>query len=211
MSAEKVAAGLRRDAAGATKRTVIRLETGDLEFEERLRGDIQFQASAAAVNQGASGDHQAARLFDNADRLSCGAARRPDIFNDENSLAGPDLEAAAQDHLSGPVALRKKGSHSEGSCDLVTNQDSAERRRGNTIHGEIVKLGGQGATQVLSMLGILQNEGALNVSAAVPAAGKFEVTLPNRSNFVQELEQIFASHQQRPRGRRDSARPQQPG
>src|SRR5271155_1045251 len=126
MGARKAGAGAGGHAAGVALRTIVGLVAGDVHFEQGAGGDVQLEASAAAVNDGAGGYGQAAFLFDYADGFARGAAGGPDVFDDEDAFAGLQLEAAAQRHLAGAIALDEKRANAEGAGDFVADNQATE-------------------------------------------------------------------------------------
>ena len=108
LGAGEAGAGAGGHAAGATERAIVGLVTGDVQFQKRARRDIQFQATAATVND-CSGSHgEAAFLFDHAYRFAGRAARGPHVFDHQNAFAGFQFESAAQSHLAGAIAFDEK-------------------------------------------------------------------------------------------------------
>src|SRR5271154_2252656 len=101
LGTREAGAGAGGHAAGVTLRAIVGLVAGDVHFEQGAGGDVEFEASAAAVDDGAGGYRQAAFLFDYADGFAGGAACGPDVFDDEDAFTGLQLEAAAQRHLAG--------------------------------------------------------------------------------------------------------------
>src|SRR5271155_918509 len=88
MGARKAGAGAGGHAAGVALRTIVGLVTGDVHFEQGAGGNVEFEASAAAVNDGSCGDCQAAFLFYDADSFARGAAGGPDVFDYQDTFAG---------------------------------------------------------------------------------------------------------------------------
>src|SRR5271154_7109129 len=82
LGTREAGAGAGGHAAGVALRTIVGLVAGDVHFEQGAGGDVQLEASAAAVNDGSCGDCQAAFLFYDADSFACGAAGGPDVFDD---------------------------------------------------------------------------------------------------------------------------------
>ena len=58
----------------------------------------EFGLAATAVYEEADADDDAASLFNDVDDFLYGAARRDDVFYDEDAFARFDAEAAAQRH-----------------------------------------------------------------------------------------------------------------
>ena len=107
LGAREAGAGTSGHAASAAERAIIGLVAGDIQFEKRARGNVEFDLAAAAVNDRSGGDREAAFLFDDTDGFASGAAGRPDVFDYQNALARLQFESAAQCHLAGAVTFDK--------------------------------------------------------------------------------------------------------
>jgi hypothetical protein len=150
---------------------IVGLVAGDFHFEQGAGGDIELEASAAAVNDGAGGYRQGAFLFYYADGFARGAAGGPHIFDHQNAFAGLQFEAAAQGHLAGAVAFDEKRADAESARDFVSNNQATERGRDDAGDGMILETFGEGAAQLFGVLRMLQDQRALDVSGAVAPAG----------------------------------------
>ena len=197
--AKEAAAGTQRGAPGATQRTFFRLIALDAYLQQRFSSDWQIQRPAAAVDQGAGSHNVAALLLDNADGLARRASRRPNVFDHENAFPRPKLEAATQRHAPGRAALHEDRAHPERSRHFMTQHHASQRRRRYAVHPQIVKLGGQGASQFLSVFGELQHQRALDVRIAVAAARKLEVAFADGAYIFQRSEDLVRSHRFLPR------------
>src|SRR5271154_177675 len=82
MGAREAGAGAGGHASGVALRAIVGLVAGDVHFEQGAGGDVELEASAAAVNNGSGGYGQAAFLFYYADGFARGAAGGPDVFDD---------------------------------------------------------------------------------------------------------------------------------
>ena len=174
-------------ASGAALGAFVGFVAGDVEFEESARRDVEFQTAAAAIDQRASSNREAALLLDDADGFARGAAGGPDIFDHENALAGFQFEAAAEGHLAGTVAFDEEGADAEGAGDFVSDNYAAECGRYDTCDGVVAENFREGAAQGFGVLRELEYERALDVCAAVTAAGKFEVALADGAYLLEEF------------------------
>jgi len=181
-------------ASGTAKRALVRLVAGDVHFQQGARGDIQFEAAAAAVNQGAGGDHQAAFLFHDADGFARGAACGPDIFDYEDAFARLQFKTAAQGHLAGAVAFDEERADAERARDFISDENAAQRRRNDASDRMFLKKVGERAAQLFSVLRMFENQRALDVSGAVTSAGKFEVAGADRAYLFEKFYNFFAVH-----------------
>src|SRR5271163_1319952 len=170
MSAREAGAGAGGHAAGVALGAIVGLVAGDVHFEQGAGGDVEFEASAAAVDDGAGGYRQAAFLFDYADGFAGGAACGPDVFDDEDAFTGLQLEAAAQRHLAGAVAFDEERANAEGAGDFVADNQAAESGRDDAGDGVIFEAFGEGAAELFGMLRMLQDQRALDVGGAVASA-----------------------------------------
>src|SRR5271163_1173056 len=92
MGARKAGAGAGGHAAGVALRAIVGLVAGDVHFEQGAGGDVELEASAAAIDDGAGSDGQGAFLFYDADGFARGAASGPHVFDNQNAFAGLQLE-----------------------------------------------------------------------------------------------------------------------
>jgi hypothetical protein len=187
-------AGARGRAAGAAKRTFVGLVTGDVHFKQGARRDIQFEAAAAAIDKRAGSDYETAFLFHHADGFASGAAGGPNILDDEDALAGFNFKAAAEGHLAGAVAFDEERSYAESACDFVADQNAAESRRHDASDGVFLEELGESTAEALGVLWMLQNEGALDVRAAVASAGELEMPGADGAYLFEKLENFAACH-----------------
>ena len=171
MGAREAGAGAGGHAAGVALGAIVGLVAGDVHFEQGAGGDVEFEASTAAVNDGAGGYCEAAFLFYYADGFARGAAGSPDVFDYQDTFAGLQLEAAAQSHLAGAIAFDEKGADAEGAGYFVADDQAAERGRDDAGYGVIFETFGEGAAELFGMLRMLQDESALDVGGAVASAG----------------------------------------
>src|SRR5579863_2328303 len=192
--AGEAGAGACRNTAGAAEGAIIRLVARDIHFKKRARGNVQFQAAAAAVNQCARGDGEAAFLLDDADGLARGAAGGPDVLDDEDTLAALELEAAAQSHLPGAVALDEDRADPGGARHLIANNDAAEGGRHDAGDGKIREQLRERAAELIGMGRMLQDERALKIRGAVASAGKLEMALADCAYLFEELQDVVALH-----------------
>jgi hypothetical protein len=108
-------------------RAIVGLVAGDFHFEEGASGDVEFEASAAAINDGAGGYGEGAFLFHDADGFTRRATGGPDIFDYQDAFAGLQFKAATQSHLSGAIAFDEKRADTEGARDFMADNNAAER------------------------------------------------------------------------------------
>src|SRR5580700_817126 len=194
MNAGEAGAGARGHAAGAALGAFVGLEAGYVQFNERAGGDIEFEAPAAAVDQGAGCDGEAAFLLDDANRFARGTACGPNVLDDEDAFAGLQLEAAAEGHLAGAVALDEERADTESACHFMSNDHAAESGRNDARHGMIAENFRERAAQRFGVRRKLQHERALDIRGAVASAGELEVALADGADLFEQLENFFAFH-----------------
>src|SRR5215203_5725120 len=93
------ASGLDRGDAPGAEGAVGRGDGGDFEGGEGDARDAHVGTPAGAVDDGGGADDERAGRAQGVARLARRAARRNHVLDDEDALAGPDVEAAAQRHL----------------------------------------------------------------------------------------------------------------
>src|SRR5580658_2604442 len=194
MGAGKSRTGARGGAADAAQRALVGFKAGDVHFEQGARGNVQFEAPAAAVDERAGGNSQAALLFDHADRFACRAARGPNVLDYQDAFARVQFKTSAQSHEAGTVAFHKQRTHAQPAGYFVTNNDATQRGGYHAGDGEIAEAVGKGAAQLFRVHGMRQDERALDIRSAMAAARKLEVALADRANAFEELENVFAFH-----------------
>ncbi len=171
LGAREAGAGARGCAAGMALGAIVGLVAGDVHFEQGAGSDAEFEASAAAVNDGTGGYGQAAFLFYYADGFARGTAGSPDIFYHQDAFAGLQFETAAQGHLAGAITFDKQRTDTESASNFVADDQSAESRRDDAGDGVILETLGEGAAELFGVLRMLQNQRALDVCGAVASAG----------------------------------------
>jgi hypothetical protein len=194
MGPGEAGAGARGHAAGAALGAFVGLVAGDIQFDEGARWDVEFNSATAAINQGTGSDREAAFLFDDADRFARRAAGRPDVLDDEDALAGVQLEATTKRHLAGTVAFDEQCANAQSARDFVSDDDATQSGRYDARDGVIVKNPGQSAAQGFGMLRKLEHQRALDVCGAVTAARKLEVALANGAYLLEERQDVVAFH-----------------
>jgi hypothetical protein len=187
-------------AAGAALGAFVGLVAGDVEFDQGAGRDVEFNGAAAAIDQRPCGYGEAAFLFDDADGFARGAASGPDVFDYEDALAGRQFEASTEGHLAGAVAFDEESANAEGAGDFVSDDYAAEGGRHHTSKFVIAENFGEGAAEGVGVLRELEHEGALDVGAAVTAAGEFEVALADGAYFFEEFQDFITFHGTRWRG-----------
>lgn len=154
--------------------------------------DADFGLAAAAVDDGSGREHLAAGLGEQIDHFASAAAGGDDILYDDGGLAGFDGETAAERHpAAGAVALGEQEWHPEGTGYFVADDQSAHGGGNHQIDGragETAQRRGEFATEALGMVGEAENPGALQVFAAVEAAGETEVAAEVGARLFEESE-----------------------
>ena len=161
------AAWARGAAASAALGAIVGFVAGDGQVEQGAGWDVELEATGAAIDYGARGYGQAAGLFDYADGFARGAARGPDVFDDEDTLTRNNFKAAAKGHLAGAIAFDEDGADAEGAGDFVADDYAAQRRRSDTDRLEIGEFLGQGAAELLGIARMLEHQGTLNIGGAM--------------------------------------------
>jgi hypothetical protein len=194
LGAGETGAGASGDTTCAAERAIIGLVAGNVQFKERASGNVEFEPATAAVNDSSGGDGEAAFLFDDADRLACGTASGPHVFDYQNAFAGLQFESAAQCHLAGAVAFNEQRADIQRTSDFVADNDAAECGRNDAGYAVIFEALSEGVSELFGALGMLEDKSTLDVGAAVASAGKFEVAGANGAHLFEELENFVALH-----------------
>src|SRR5580692_8684011 len=92
LAAREAGAGAGGHTSGVALRAIVGLVAGHFHFEQSAGSDVEFEAPAAAINDGAGRYGQAAFLFDDADGFARGATGGPDIFDHQDAFAGLHFE-----------------------------------------------------------------------------------------------------------------------
>ena len=194
MGALETGTGAAGGVSGAALGTFVGLVAGNIEFEESFGRDIEFEATAATVNDGAGGNGQAAFLLHDADGFASGAAGGPDVFDDKSFFAGFEFKAAAQGHLTGTIAFDEDGANAEPASDFMADDQAAQGGRYDTGNVMVFKHGGDGAAKFFGVLRMLEHERALDVGGAVAAAGQFEMSGADGADGFEKFYDFVASH-----------------
>ena len=171
LGAREAGAGAGGHSSGVALGAIVGLVAGDFQFEQGAGGDVELEASAAAINDGAGGDGQGAFLFYDADGFARGAAGGPHVFDDQDAFAGLQLEAATQSHLAGAITFDEKRADTEGARDFMADNYAAKRGRDDAGNRVILEEFGESAAELFGVLRMLQHERALDVGGAVASAG----------------------------------------
>lgn len=105
-----------------------------------------------------------------------------------------EFEAATQSHLARAVAFDEERADAESASDFVTGENASEGWRNNASYGMVFKQIGKSAAQLLGMLRMFENEGALDVGGAVAPAGEFKMAGADGADVFEELQNFFAFH-----------------
>src|SRR5262249_24926665 len=128
------------------------------------------------------------------DGFERGRAGRPDIFNEENALAGTQSKTAPQgEHAAGVAFHEKSGTATgtarrsrQGSSHFLTDNEAAESRGNYRFSVNVWNEGRRGGSEPLRVARVLQDQGALDIGVAVEAAGKLKVTAANGLRGLKE-------------------------
>ncbi len=123
------------------------------------------------------------------------------ILDNEDALAALELEAAAQSHLPGAVALDEDRADAEGARHLIANDDPAEGGRYDAGDGKIREKFRERAAELIGMRRMLQDERALKIRGAVASAGKLEMALADCAYLFEKLQDVVALHRLSPGAR----------
>jgi hypothetical protein len=94
------------------------------------------------------------------------------------------------------VTLGKNRADSERASDFMPDHHTAERRRQHDGGTEIARAPRDGAPENLSVGGMLQDEGRLEIAGAMEARGQPEVALEQRAGAAEQVEQIVSRHEE---------------
>jgi hypothetical protein len=195
-----VAARLDRHTALAAERAVVGFVAVDFQLDEGVRFHGKLDGAPAAVDQGACGDYASAGFLDDVDGFFGGTASGPDVFDDQDVLIGLQRESAAKGHGAAAIALDKQSGNAaaegvfgmrEGASDFLPDDDAAERRGDHRVDTRIRKQSGESLAELLGETGILQDQGALDISVAVAPAGEFEVAVADGAGEFKGVEELF--------------------
>jgi hypothetical protein len=184
-------AGLDDRDAGVAHGAAAGVVGGDVEGLEGEAGDADVDSAAAAVDDGAGGEDAGAGGEGDFDDFAGAAAGGDDVFDDDDGFAGFEVEAAAEAHFAGDVAFGEQEAGVEGAGGLVADDEAAEGGRGDGFDGlgDCVAEGfGEESAELFGVGGVLEDEGGLEVFAAVLAAGEAEVAAEVGAGFREEVE-----------------------
>lgn len=187
-------AGTSSNSTGVALRAVVRLVAGNCHLDQSARRNREFEAATAAVNQSPSRNDKTALLLDHTDCFACGAACGPNVFDHEHAFSRFNFETSTQRHLSGAIALDEKRTHAKGASNLITDDDAPERRGHDARDRKFTETLGKRMTELFGVLRVLENQGALNVCAAVSPARKLKMPGADRSDLFEKLENVVTLH-----------------
>lgn len=205
--ADVPAARLDGGAAIAAQRAFVGFVAGDGQIQKGAGFHREFDFAPATVNQRSGSHHAPARLLHHLNRLLRGAPGGPYVFNHQNVLVGPQRKSAAQAHDPGGIAFGKNGRNAaaaalwlrQGPRYFLADNDAAERGRYHRSDDGVREKRGQRAPQLFRIARILQDERALHVGAAVQAAGKLKMAVPDGAGSLEHAQQFFVLQHKSPR------------
>src|SRR6185437_11463662 len=121
-----MAAGLSDFLAGAAKRALKGFIAGNIQIDQCLGRNVEFELAAAAVDQRSRGDGKSSGLLDDGDRFACRAASGPDVLDDQDPLIRLESKPPAEGHAAGTISFHEDGAHAKPASHFVANEDAAE-------------------------------------------------------------------------------------
>jgi hypothetical protein len=177
--------------AGVAHGAAVGFEGGDVEGFEGDAGDADIDGAAATVDDGAGGEDACSGGLGDFDDFAGAAAGGDDIFDDDDGFAGLKVEAAAEAHFADHVAFGEEEAGAEGAGGFVADDEAAEGGRGDGfdgLGGDAAEGLGHHAAELFGVGGVLEDEGGLEVFAAVLAAGEAEVAAEVGAGFGEEVQ-----------------------
>src|SRR6266404_3144854 len=122
-------------------------------------------------------------------------------------LIGTQRKSATQTHHAAGISFDKNcgdtatGSRfwlGQGTRNFLAYDEAPQRRRNDRFDGGVREKRRKSATQLFSVTGILQDERALHIGAAVQAAGKLEMPVPNGPRDLEHAQQLFVLQHKSP-------------
>jgi hypothetical protein len=150
--------------------------------------------SAGAIDEARGGDHDPAVLFDDVDGLHESASAGDDVFDDDETFAGLDLETAAHDERAIVVFFGENVRLTQLARDFLSDNDAAEGGGDDGVAFDVAELRGESGADLLGDLGVTQEEGALEKLAAVQAGAEDEVSVEKRAGLAEEVEEFGLGH-----------------
>ena len=148
--------------------------------------------AAAAVDDRAGGNDPGAGAAEALDHFSGAAAGGDHVLDHHDRLSRFDRETAPQNHLPRGFALGEDGAGAKSARHFVANDDAAQRGRSHGFHREArnerAQRGREQRAEMLSVLGMLEHQRALQVLAAVQTAGQAEMPAQIRAGLVEQIQ-----------------------
>lgn len=184
-------AGFDDGEAGVAERAAVGFVGGDVEGFEGDAGDADVDGAAAAVDDGACGEDAGSGGEGDFDDFAGAAAGGDDVFDDDDGFAGGEVEAAAEAHFAGDVALGEDEACAEGAGGFVADDEATEGGGGDGLDGlggDAAEGLGHEAAELFGVGGILEDEGGLEVFGTVLAAGEAEVAAEIGAGLLKEVQ-----------------------
>ena len=160
----------------STQRTRLRLIRRDRERGQRVIRHIEALLTAAAVDNRRGPNDLRAGCARHVNRLARRSSGRHDVLDDQHLLARRERKSPAKHQLA-VLPLGKDGPDSEGTTDLLPDDNSAKRRRKDDLRAQTFDPLGNVRPAGLGMRRMLQNQRALQIPRTVKAGGQPKMPL----------------------------------
>jgi hypothetical protein len=188
-----LAPGLRHGDAGQIGRELVGGERLDLEGDEAEERDAQVHLTVRAIHHHGHGEHLALAGADDLDGLLHATALGDDVLDDEDLLAGNDLEPTPQGEPA-VLFLGEDEADAELAGDFLADNKAAHGRGNHGDSVEAADLVGEGLTEPFDGGHVLEGEGALEVLPTVEAAAQDEMAFQQRAGVAEDLQGFSARH-----------------
>ena len=128
---------------------------------------------------------------DDVDRFLNASAARDHVFGDNEAFALVDLESAPQSESAG-FFFDKDVAFAQRAPDFLADDDPAEGRGDHGVAIEVAQLICELLANLRRDPGVLKENGALEILAAVQAGAQNEMAVEQRAGFAKKREKVFA-------------------
>src|SRR5262245_52794807 len=154
---------------------------------KRVKWDVDPLLAAATVDDGGGADGHATGRACDVDRLLRRAACRNDVLDYEHLFTRGNRKSSPQRQFA-VLPLGKNRSNTQRTTDLLTDDDTAERRGKHHIRRQCPNAIGDLCATCLGFGGVLQDERTLQVAGAVETCGQPEVAFEQRARASKPIQ-----------------------
>ena len=160
---------------------------------EALEANAHVHIWATPIDDRRRADNIASLVARDVDRLPGRRARRDDVLDDQDSFAGVESKSASQRQATA-ATLGEHGAYVERARHLVSDDQAPESGRQHHLWRPATHAVGHCRAEPRRMIGVLEDQRALEISRAVKTGGQLKVPVEERPALREHVEHLSGSH-----------------